>query len=262
MGAASARLEGHDAYLHALNRALRVGLVLSVAVHAALVGTLPSPFHHQHPQTQALQVEIVEARPPSPQPGVAEPSPLDQPATPVPFSRPPTPKTEPARSRRPIAEPKSTREQLVAAAAARDTERVLSAIQPERAAAAAPDSPPAGATKASPEPALTTVAKDASGEASPELPPSFRAAYLRNPEPHYPAVSRRLAEQGSVQLRVLVTAEGRPARVDLHRSSGFSRLDEAAAAAVREWRFVPAKHGSTPVEAAVIVPIVFRLDTE
>ena len=99
-------------------------------------------------------------------------------------------------------------------------------------------------------------------EAVPETPPSFRAAYLRNPEPAYPTPSRRLGEQGTVQLRVLVSADGHATHVDIHRSSGFPRLDEAAAQAVREWRFVPAKRGATAVEAQVIVPIVFRLEAE
>jgi protein TonB len=106
------------------------------------------------------------------------------------------------------------------------------------------------------------VSKDAAAEGGPETPPSFRAAYLRNPEPPYPAASRRLGEQGTVQLRVLVSADGHAARVDVHRTSGFPRLDDAASAAVREWRFVAAKRGATPVEALVIVPIVFRLEGE
>ncbi len=65
-----------------------------------------------------------------------------------------------------------------------------------------------------------------------------------------------------MQLRVLVSAEGRPAQVDVHRSSSYPRLDEAAVAAVRAWRFVPAKRGEAAIEAHVIVPIVFRLEQE
>jgi len=30
---------------------------------------------------------------------------------------------------------------------------------------------------------------------------------------------------------------------------------------VARWRFVPAKRGDEPIEASVIVPIVFRLDS-
>ena len=90
-------------------------------------------------------------------------------------------------------------------------------------------------------------------------PPSFDAAYLSNPPPPYPAGSRRVGEQGSVLVRVFVSEQGLPARVELRESSGYTRLDEAAVTAVRHWKFVPARRGSTPVSAWVVVPISFSL---
>lgn len=100
---------------------------------------------------------------------------------------------------------------------------------------------------------------------APEAPPvviaaRFDAAYLNNPAPAYPPLSRRMREEGKVMLRVQVTAEGLPAQVDLAESSGYARLDTAAREAVQRWRFVPAKQGGQPVAAAVIVPIVFKLE--
>jgi len=264
MNAATMRLEGHDAYLHALNRALRVGLVLSFIVHAALVGMLPSPFHHDHPRTEALRVELVEVPPPAERAKRAEAGPLVEQPKPVPIARPPPSKPEPIRSHKSIAEPKPAREQPVAplTPAGPETDRLSTHVQPERAVTSMPVSPSGGDVKEKPETAPSTPFKDAGADAGPETPPSFRAGYLRNPEPPYPTASRRLGEQGTVQLRVLVTADGHAARVDVHRSSGSPRLDEAASAAVRAWRFVPAKRGATPVEAVVIVPIVFRLEVE
>ena len=91
-------------------------------------------------------------------------------------------------------------------------------------------------------------------------PPAFNAAYLRNPAPRYPPVARRSGEQGTVTLRVLVTPEGLPARVDLERTSGSVHLDNAALEAVKGWRFTPARRGSEAVEGWVLVPIVFRLE--
>ncbi len=38
-----------------------------------------------------------------------------------------------------------------------------------------------------------------------------------------------------------------------------TEVDRAAEQAVSRWRFVPAKRGDTPVEAWVLVPIVFKL---
>lgn len=85
------------------------------------------------------------------------------------------------------------------------------------------------------------------------------AIYLRNPKPSYPGVSRRLGEQGTVFLRVFVTAVGDPSRVELKTSSGYPRLDQSAQDAVQRWKFVPAKRGEQAVDAWVVVPIKFSL---
>jgi protein TonB len=49
-------------------------------------------------------------------------------------------------------------------------------------------------------------------------------------------------------------------RLELHASSGFPRLDQAATSAVRHWTFVPARRGTEPVSAWVLVPLTFTLD--
>jgi protein TonB len=90
--------------------------------------------------------------------------------------------------------------------------------------------------------------------------PIFTADYLENPPPAYPAMSRRLGEQGRVILRVRVTAGGGADEIQIRDSSGHARLDEAARETVRRWRFVPAKRGDTPVSAWVLIPISFRLE--
>jgi protein TonB len=89
--------------------------------------------------------------------------------------------------------------------------------------------------------------------------PRFDAAYLNNPPPAYPASARRLHEQGTVLLRVRVSAQGAPLEVLIDGSSGSPRLDEAAMAAVRQWRFVPAQRGAAPLEAWVLIPLEFVL---
>ncbi len=60
-------------------------------------------------------------------------------------------------------------------------------------------------------------------------------------------------------LRVYVTAQGLPQQIEVRSSSGYARLDEAASAAVRRWKFVPARHGDEPVDAWVLVPVTFSL---
>lgn len=136
--------------------------------------------------------------------------------------------------------------------------------QPVKAVPAAmpvPSAEPAVTSEAAPaqaQPAESAPAPQA--EAAPAVePPRFDAAYLRNPPPPYPAVSRRMGEEGRVLLRVQVSEEGRALQVEINQSSGSARLDRAALLAVRDWRFVPAQQGGRGVPAWVIVPISFSL---
>jgi protein TonB len=116
-----------------------------------------------------------------------------------------------------------------------------------------PPPPPAAETAVPPAP--TFVAAPAVLTAA-----RFDAAYLQNPKPVYPAISRRLGEEGKVVLRVHVEESGLATEVTINTSSHFSRLDNAAVEAIRQWRFVPARRGDVPVAAWVLVPIVFNLE--
>jgi len=106
-----------------------------------------------------------------------------------------------------------------------------------------------------PEPSPVAAAPEPATSA-----PIFAADYLDNPPPAYPAMSRRVGEQGRVVLRVLVNPKGRSDDVEIRSSSGHSRLDDAARETVRRWRFVPAKRGDQPVPAWVLIPISFKLE--
>jgi periplasmic protein TonB len=58
--------------------------------------------------------------------------------------------------------------------------------------------------------------------------------------PDYPPVSRRLGEEGTVVIDVLVDPAGRAVDAKILQSSGFPRLDQAAIAGVKaNYRFVP-----------------------
>ncbi len=95
--------------------------------------------------------------------------------------------------------------------------------------------------------------------ASEVIQPKFDADYLNNPKPGYPSISRRLGEEGVVMLRVYVSAQGTPDQIQLLKSSGFARLDQAAQEAVARWRFVPARQGKIATAAWVQVPVSFQL---
>lgn len=95
--------------------------------------------------------------------------------------------------------------------------------------------------------------------ASEVIQPKFDADYLNNPKPGYPSISRRLGEEGVVMLRVYVSPQGTPDQIQLLKSSGFDRLDQAALSAVSKWRFAPARQGKIAVAAWVQVPVSFQL---
>lgn len=92
-------------------------------------------------------------------------------------------------------------------------------------------------------------------------PVDISTAYLHNPRPEYPAMSRRLGEQGRVLLQVRVGADGRVLELEVARSCGFPRLDAAARRSVAAWRFVPATVNGTAIESSVLVPVVFSLES-
>ncbi|MCE1239721.1 MAG: energy transducer TonB [Azonexaceae bacterium] len=130
-----------------------------------------------------------------------------------------------------------------------------------------------------PAPKLETTTSDVPAPSAPVAPPPepappapaapaapavsqarFDADYLRNPAPSYPALSRRMGEEGKVILRVSVNPQGTADSVEIRTSSGSPRLDESALKTVRNWKFIPAKRGDTAIQSWVLVPIIFKLE--
>lgn len=81
--------------------------------------------------------------------------------------------------------------------------------------------------------------------------------YVRAPAPVYPRESSRRREAGTVLLRVLVDATGRPAQIQVERSSGYERLDAAARDAVLKAMFRPHEVNGVAQAAQVLIPIEF-----
>ncbi|MBC2732377.1 energy transducer TonB [Thiobacillus sp.] len=78
--------------------------------------------------------------------------------------------------------------------------------------------------------------------------------------PSYPAISRRLGEEGKVVLRVELDETGRVDRTTIKTSSGYARIDEAALAAVKRWRCRPASRDGAAVRAVATQPFNFVLE--
>lgn len=104
---------------------------------------------------------------------------------------------------------------------------------------------------------------DAQPPSAPAAPKSGTAAIARaTPQPEYPPLSRRRGEEGTVTLRISVDDHGGVAHIEIVESSGFRRLDEAAVAGVRSWRFEPAtESGGAPIDSEVLWRVVFELES-
>lgn len=85
-------------------------------------------------------------------------------------------------------------------------------------------------------------------------------AVLRRVLPVYPPESKLAGEQGSAILQVLVDEAGNASEVRVVRSSGFTRLDNSAVYAVKEWKFAPSTKGLTPVAAWGEMELRFNLN--
>ncbi|MBT0959824.1 energy transducer TonB [Denitromonas iodatirespirans] len=204
------------------------------------------------PLAPVTTIEVALITPPAPKP-VSPPEPIEPPKPPPPAPKPPPPKpvvrpTPP----KPVAKPAPRPAPAPSPTAISEPKEEAPPPAEAPAAPVAEAAPPVAPVKAAPGP---TVAAPA-----PIIAARFDAAYLDNPSPRYPRLSRRIGEQGKVLLRVLVTAEGTAGEVRLQQSSGHSRLDEAARNAVSQWRFEPARQGDRPVANWVIVPIEFKLE--
>ena len=92
------------------------------------------------------------------------------------------------------------------------------------------------------------------------LPVVIEPTYARLSPPVYPESAKQEKVAGTVMLRVLVARDGSPARVEVDISAGDTRLDEAAVAKVKDWRFNPRTVAGNPVEQWVQVPVTFSLD--
>lgn len=133
---------------------------------------------------------------------------------------------------------------------------------PSEKAITAPPTPPAPPTPVV-TPAPVAPATPPAPPAPPALPKTISSGleYLRPPpEDIYPPAARRLGEEGKVMLRVLVNEKGHIERVEIQKSSGSPRLDEAARQAMLRVLFKPYIEDGKPLAVYTLIPFLFQLD--
>ncbi|MBA1291550.1 energy transducer TonB [Pseudomonas japonica] len=224
-------------------------LAVSLLVHGGawwLIQHQPAPLPEVAPQVPEMTVELTSPTPPTPEPPPPEPPPPPPPPAPEEdpdaLKPPPKPVEKKVEKPKPVPKPQPVKKPAAP---------TPPAPTPAPAAATPPAPPaptPAPAAPAAPVPAPVKETAAVSGLAS-----------LGNPPPEYPSLALRRNWEGTVVLRIQVLANGRAGTVEVTRSSGKPQLDEAAVAAVRNWKFIPARRGDTPIDGFATQTIDFKL---
>ena len=228
--------------LHMISRPSGYAAAIAVALHLSVLGlALSGAFEHpvQKKEEPTLIVQLLQPAPPRSEPKPPEPPKPTPPKPVTPKPVPPTPAPQPAPvPSKPVPAPPPVASESAPAKPAPPAPPPPAAP----AAASAPPAPPAPP----PQPVARTEVSTASYHAS-------------NAKPVYPSMSKRLGEQGTVILRVLVKSDGTAGSVEVKSSSAYPRLDQAAMDAVKTWRFHPASVDGKPVDEWYQVPIPFKL---
>ncbi len=207
------------------NHSSLTSLLLVTGVHVGVLAAVvmstsdPMPVEVIQPTIQGVIV-------------MAEPEAVPPPPEPPPPPPPPEKKPEPKPKPKPKPVPKAP-----------PSERAVKAPEPE------PPPPQPVEKPAKPKPAAP----------APVLPPRADAGQLSNPAPTYPSLSRRLREEGTVVLEILILADGSVGEIKLKTSSGFKRLDDAAISAIKRWRYQPATQGGKAIDYWYEQPLEFNL---
>ncbi|HEY8947530.1 MAG TPA: TonB family protein [Rhizomicrobium sp.] len=113
---------------------------------------------------------------------------------------------------------------------------------------------PVANPKLSPQPATPV-------ESAPVIAPTpARGIAGTHTTPPYPPIAVRLGEEGVVRLHIALDSAGKINAVNVLKTSGSERLDNAAVSWVtRHWRYAPATHDGKPVASVVLADVRFDL---
>lgn len=171
----------------------------------------------------------------------AQPLVTPEPPPPKPVVQPPKPRPKPVvRQQQPVPQPVLQQEPSPVAP-------VVAPPEPAPPVVVAEPTPAAPAPPAPPAPPRVEL-------------PSSSADYLNNPRPPYPALSKRMGEQGKVVVRVFIETNGTASRAEVRTSSGYERLDQTAIQTVQRWRYVPGKRNGVAEAMWFNIPINFVLE--
>jgi periplasmic protein TonB len=91
---------------------------------------------------------------------------------------------------------------------------------------------------------------------TPAKPDNRRA----NKMPVYPVAAGRRGEEGTVELLVMIGADGAVTSIDIATTSGHPDLDQTARDAIARWHFRPAMQDGKPVPTQIMQVFNFKID--
>ncbi|KVL33875.1 energy transducer TonB [Burkholderia sp. MSMB1835] len=219
-------------------------IVVAVGVLAAHAIMLTAAWLHRNtPPPKSVEVQTITAQLITPAPiaqQVAAES-IPQPAPPKPVPRV-KPKVEP----KPVQKAAKPTPQPVAPSPA-----------PSPVPAPAADPTPAPAAPAPAAPAATPApARETMQVSAPKNVPTLQCNFVK---PDYPSMSRRRGESGTAYVHFVVGVTGKIESIDLQKSSGYPRLDDAALDAMRSTTCRPYVENGQAIRAARTQPYSFGL---
>ncbi|EKS9889611.1 energy transducer TonB [Burkholderia cepacia] len=220
-------------------------IVVAVGVLAAHAVMLTAAWLHRNaPPPKSVEVQTITAQLITPAPiaqQVAAES-IPQPAPPKPVPRV-KPKVEP----KPVPKAAKPTPQPVTQSPAPSPTPAPAAADPTPAPAA----PAPAAPAAAPGPARETMQVSA-----PKNVPTLQCNFVK---PDYPSMSRRRGESGTAYVHFVVGVTGKIESIDLQKSSGYPRLDDAALDAMRSTTCRPYIENGQAIRAARTQPYSFGL---
>lgn len=227
-------------------------------LHAGLFYALKSGLTQTTPEVpvpREVVVRMVTAESPVVSIPEVAPLPVTELSAPKP---PPKPKAEPVK-KKPAKQPPPVKRKAPAI-------KPTPLRQPKEApAVTAPAEPPVADVAIASAPAAALPAPVPMPK--PAAPPPAAAPknvsgveYIDPPQPVYPPIAKRMREEGTVLLRVLINEKGRAEGIEIQRTSGSPRLDEAARLAALRARFKPHLEDGRAIAVYALVPINFSIE--
>ncbi|HHY6932497.1 TPA: energy transducer TonB [Burkholderia ambifaria] len=219
-------------------------ITVAVGVLAAHAIMLTAAWLHRNaPPPKSVEVQSITAQLITPAPiaqQVAAES-IPQPAPPK-----PTPRVKPQVEPKPVQKAAKPAPQPVAQSPA-----------PSPTPAPAADPTPAPAAPAAAAPAATpSPARETMQVSAPKNVPTLQCNFVK---PDYPSMSRRRGESGTAYVHFVVGVTGKIESVELQKSSGYPRLDDAALDAMRSTTCRPYIENGQAIRAARTQPYNFGL---